>query len=237
MSNRVNQAIGTTRSTSYLNTDGFYGYNGNIAYTKPFSNRKYSATVSMAGSFDNNISFTDGQKNTGNNWNLRPGANFRLDIENKVDLSLRGDYTIYRTATRYIDTSVTTRAKSLNVGLNGKNFFGDLTIGYDFSKNINYNFSRSVNANPAILNMYAEYRFMKGKMTTVRLQGFDLFNQNSGISRNVNETTITDSRVNRLARYFLLSVNIRVAKFAGGGFNRMRGEGGGGGGRGIQRRN
>lgn len=234
VSNRMNELNGTARRTSYLNTDGFYGYNGNIAFTKPFSNRKYSATVSMAGNFDNNISFTDGQKNRGSNWNLRPGANFRLDIENKVDLSLRGDYTIYQTSTRYIDTSITTRAKSLNIGLNGKNFFGDLTIGYDFSKNINYNFSRSVNANPAILNMYAEYRFLKGKMTTIRLQAFDLFNQNSGISRSVNETTITDSRVNRLARYFLVSVNIRLAKFAGGG-SRMRGDGGGGRGN-FQRR-
>ena len=62
-------------------------------------------------------------------------------------------------------------------------------------------------------------------MMTVRFQGFDLFNQNTGITRTVNETTITDSRVLRLARYFLLSANIRLAKF-GGGVNRMRMEGG-----------
>ncbi|HVF96759.1 MAG TPA: hypothetical protein VM871_05540, partial [Flavisolibacter sp.] len=69
--------------------------------------------------------------------------------------------------------------------------------------------------NPAILNVYTEYRFLKGKMMTVRLQGFDLLNENTGILRTVSETTITDSRTNRLARYFLLSVNMRLAKFAG----------------------
>lgn len=214
---------GTRRITSYLNADGFYGYNGNASYTKPFSNRKFSATVSMAGNFDNNIFFINKQKNNGSNWNLRPGANFRLDLDNVIDLSLRGDYTIYHTTT----SISAVKAQTLNVGVNGKNYFGDLTIGYDFSKLINYGFSNSVNTNPSILNVYAEYRFMKGKMTTVRLQGFDLFDQNSGISRTVNDFAITDSRVNRLARYFLVSLNIRLAKFAGG-VNRggQRGNGG-----------
>ncbi|HYO22614.1 MAG TPA: TonB-dependent receptor [Flavisolibacter sp.] len=218
---------GTRRIISYLNTDGFYGYNGNASYTKPFSNRKFSATITMSGNFDNNIFFTNKQKNNGSNWNVRPGANFRLDLDNVIDLSLRGDYTIYHTTTNYSNTTSSVKAQTLNVGVNGKNYFGDLTIGYDLSKLVNYGFSSSVNSNPSILNVYAEYRFMKGKMTTVRLQGFDLFDQNSGISRTVNDLAITDSRVNRLARYFLLSVNIRLAKFAGG-VNRGRGGDGGG---------
>ena len=58
-------------------------------------------------------------------------------------------------------------------------------------------------------------------MATIRLQGYDLFNQNTGISRTVNETTITDSRNNRLARYFLVTFNLRLQKFSGtGGFQR-----------------
>jgi hypothetical protein len=225
VTNRFNNTTGTGRTTSYLNTDGFFGYNGNASFTKPFSNRKYTAGISMAANFDNNISFTDGLKNHGNNWNLRPGASFRLDLENKVDLTLRGDYTVYHTTTRYAkdNTSTTSKAQTLNLGTNGKNYFGDLTIGYDFSKLINYGFSSSINSNPAILNVYAEYRLLKGKMMTLRLQGFDLFNESTGITRTINETTITDSRVNRLARYFLLSVNIKMAKFAGS--NRIRGEG------------
>ncbi|HUC80356.1 MAG TPA: TonB-dependent receptor, partial [Flavisolibacter sp.] len=235
VSNRDTLAGGTRRITSYLNTDGFYGYNGNASYTKPFSNRKFSATVRLAGDYDNNISFRNKQRSNGSNWNLRPGVNLRLDLENVIDLSLRGDYTAYHTTTRFPEGTTTFKSQTLNVGVNGKNYFGDLTIGYDFSKLVNYGFSSSVNANPTILNVYAEYRFMKGKMTTVRLQGFDLFDQNSGISRTVNEQTITDSRVNRLARYFLLSVNIRMAKFSGG--NRMRGNGGGGGNRPFQRNN
>lgn len=225
VSNRLNNLVGVGRTTTYLNTDGFEGYNADASYTKPFANRKYTAGIHINGSYDNNISFTDNQKNRGSNWNLRPGATFRVDLENKVDVTLRGNYTAYQTTTRFATYTNTTKAQTLNLGLNGKNYFGDFTIGYDFSKNINYGFSSSVNSNPAILNVYTEYRFLKAKMLTVRFQGFDLFNNNTGITRTVNETTVTDSRTVRLARYFLLSANIRLAKFAGG-VNRQRMEGG-----------
>jgi outer membrane receptor protein involved in Fe transport len=233
VSSRFNNLTGTGRTTTYQNTDGFYGYNGNASYTKPFSNRKYTAGISMFANYDNNISFTDGFKNNGSNWNLRPGANFRVDIDNKMDVTLRADYTAYQTTTRYARYTTTNKAQTLNAGVNGKNYFGDLTFGYDFSKVINYGFTGSVASNPAILNVYTEYRFLKGKMMTVRLQGFDLLNENTGILRTVSETTITDSRTNRLARYFLLSVNMRLAKFAGA---RGGGRGGGQGGQNNFRR-
>jgi hypothetical protein len=225
VSARFNNKFGTGRTTTYQNTDGFYGYNLNGSFNKPFNNRKYVAGASFSGSLDNNISFTDGYKNKGSNWNLRPGAYFRLDLENIVDLTLRGDYTAYQTTTRYATSTNTTKAQTLNYGINGKNYFGDLTIGYDFSRVVNYGFSSSVNSNPSILNVYTEYRFLKGKKMTLRLQGFDLFNRNTGIVRTVNETTISDSRTNRLGRYFLLSANIRLAKFAGGGNRGGRGGG------------
>lgn len=223
VNNRLNNDSGTGRTTTYLNTDGFYSINANASITRPFSNRKFSATVRINGSYNNNISYTDNERNRGQNWNIRPAASFRLDLDNKVDASVNVSYTIYQTTTRYIDFTNKTKARTLNIGIDGKNyFFKDLTIGYDFSKTINYNFSSNVNSNPVILSLYAEYRFLKNNRATVRLQGFDLFNQNTGISRTIYETTITDSRNNRLARYYLLSFNFRLQKFSGGVQNQRR---------------
>lgn len=242
VNSRVNNPSGTGRTVSYLNTNGFYQVNGNGSYTQPFFNRKFTATVSFNASYSNNISYTDNQRNRGSNWNIRPGTNLRVDISDVMDAGFTADYTIYRTTTKYTEYTNTTKAKTLNLGVNGKNyFFKDLTLGYDLSKVINYNFSSNVNANPLILNVYAEYRFLKNKLATVRLQGFDLFNENTGISRTISETMIIDSRNNRLARYFLVSFNYRLQKFGGGkGGNRaapatqgrqQRQSGGGGGGR------
>jgi hypothetical protein len=216
VSSRMNNPSGTGRTTTYQNTNGFYGYNANTSFNKPLNNRKYIVGLSFSGSLDNNISFTDGQKNRGSNWNLRPGASFRVDLENKVDVTLRADYTAYQTTTRYASiATITTKAQTLNYGVNGKNYFGDLTVGYDFSRLFNYGFSSSVNSNPSVLNLFAEYRLLKAKKMTLRLQAFDLFDKNTGIVRSVNETTIMDSRTNRLGRYFLLSVNVRLSKFTG----------------------
>lgn len=221
VTSRVNNISGTGRTTSYLNTDGFYHINANGSFTRPFSNRKFSATVSLSASYNNNISYTDNQRTRGSNWNLRPATSFRIDLDDIVDASVNVNYTIYETTTRYSGSVNTTRARTLNIGINGKNyFFKDLTLGYDFSRSINYGFSSSVKSNPVILSLYAEYRFLKNKRTTIKLQGFDLFNENTGISRTIYETTITDSRNNRLARYFLFTLNYRMQKFGG---NRGRG--------------
>jgi hypothetical protein len=47
----------------------------------------------------------------------------------------------------------------------------------------------------------------------LRLDGFDLFDENSGISRDVFDNVIVDRQVNRLGRYFMLSFIFKVNKF------------------------
>lgn len=226
VSNRINNPSGTGRTTSYLNTDGFYMLSGNASYSHPFNKRKYTAGAGLSGQYNNNISYTDNLRNRGNNWSIRPSANFRIDLEDIIDAGLNVSYSISQTTTRYTGFTNTTKARTLNLGLNGRNyFFKDFTVGYDVSKIFNYGFSRSVNSNPVVVNLYTEYRFLKNKIATVRLQGFDLFNQNTGISRDVSETTITESRSLRLARYFLLSLNIRLQKFTGGSGRQRSGSG------------
>jgi hypothetical protein len=221
----VNAAEGTGRTTSYLNTNGFYGLNGNVSFTKPFNDRKFTATVSASGNFDNNISFTDNQKNMGQNWVVSPAAHFRIDLTDIIDVDISGNYTINKTITRYTTYTGSTEVRSLNFGINGKNyFFKDWTLGYDFTKIINTGYISTVNSNPTLLNLYIECRFLKKNAGTLRLQGFDLFNQNTGISRTVNGTTITDVQNERLGRYFLLSFNLRLQKFAGRRFQKMPGQ-------------
>lgn len=212
----VNSAGGTGRTTSYLNTNGFYGLNGNISFTKSFNNRKYSTTVSASGNFDNNISYTDNQRNSGQNWVFRPSAGFRIDFEDIIDVDLNGSYTINNTITKYADYISNTEVRSLHLGIDGKNYFlKDWTFGYDVTKIINTGYVSTVNSNPTLVNLYIERRFLKKNMGKLRIQGFDLLNQNTGISRIVNGTTITDIQNNRLGRYFLLSFNLRIQKFGG----------------------
>ncbi|CAN5759849.1 outer membrane beta-barrel protein [soil metagenome] len=216
VTSRINNPSGTGTSTTYLNTNGFYGYNANTSFTKPFANRKYVAGISLAGNYDNNLSFTDGQKNKGNNWNFRPSASFRYDVKDRIDVTFRTSYSMFQTTTRYVNETRSAKAQTLRFDLSGRNYFNNLTIGYDYSKSLNYSYGGSGNENPSILNLSAEYRFLKKKNLTVKFQAFDIFDKYTGLQRRINASTITDVRTSRLGRFFLLSASFRVNKFAGG---------------------
>lgn len=225
VSSRVNQVAGTGRTTTYLNTDGFYGFNGNFSMTQPFLKKKLTVTVSTSGSYDNNISFTDYLKNTGHNWTIRPGMRVRVDVPEIIDININSSYLYNKNTTEYPNYTYTSEVKTFTIGLEGKNFFfKDWTLGYELNKIFNTGFLSTKNTNPTLLNLYLEHRFLKNNKGTLRLQGYDLFNQNTGISRDVNGTTVTDYQNNRLGRYFLLTFNLRLQKFAGRQPNRMPGD-------------
>lgn len=216
VSNRINDPAGTGINTTYLNTNGFYSIAGNMSYTQAFSNKKFSITLHSTASYNNNISFTDNQRYIGQNTLLIPGARFRMDIIDIIDVDLNVTYSINNASTKYPTYISSTQVNSLNYGVNGKNYFlKDWTLAYDVHKTINTGYINTINTNPTLLNLYVERRFLKKKAATLRFQAYDLFNQNTGISRVVNGTVITDYQNNRLGRYYLLSFNLRLQNFAG----------------------
>jgi len=220
----------TVQETRYLNTDGFYSANGNYAFSKPFSNRKYTVTLNGAASFSNNINYIENERNQGKNWVFSQGAKVRIDIDSLMDTEVSGNYSV--NTTRYsLPSSISTDAKTWIIGLDGRNyFFNNLVLGYNLTQTLNSGFSSTVKANPTLLSTYVEYQFLKNHLAALRVQGFDLFNQNTGVSRVVSGNQIIDTRTNRLGRYFMLTFTMRLQKFAGSRSGR-----GGGGNRGGRR--
>jgi uncharacterized membrane protein YgcG len=231
-------ATSTKQETRYLNTNGYYSMNGNYAFSKPFDNRKFTLTLNGGASYNNNISYIEDQRNLGKNWVLNQGAKLRVDIDSVMDTEISGNYSINNT--KYsLPSSINTNAKTWTVGLDGRNyFFYNWILGYNLTQTINQGFSSTVKANPTLLSSYIEYQFLKKNIASFRFQAFDLFNENTGVSRTVSGNQIIDTRTNRLGRYFMLSFTLRLQKFAGsqkggrGGGGRRGGGFGGGGGRG-----
>jgi hypothetical protein len=201
--------------TSYTNTDGFYTLKGDYYYSKPFAERKFSIGYSGWGQLNNNVAFTDNNRIVAKNTAWRQEAEFKVDIQDIVNLEFETSYA--QNMTTYTDTSFTDRKTNrIEFQLEGRNyFFKDLTLGYDFTKQLNNGYDNGAVRNPTIFRVSLEYRFLKGDMGTLRLDGFDLFDQNSGISRDVFDNVIVDRQVNRLGRYFMLSFIYRVRKFGG----------------------
>jgi hypothetical protein len=222
--------------TQYLNADGFYNFTGRVTYSKPWAERKYSVTLNGTAQYNNNIGYLtslDGldplaatpdqiaaaqEKNIAKNLVFTPEIRFRIDLPNIIDAQILTNYAINRTKNSVQDTTNNglTNIRTWNIGLNGKNYFGDWVFSYDYTKATNYGYTSKIKiTNPNILNVYVERRFLKNKVATLRLSAFDLFNQNTGYSSTITASSTTQSSVNRLARYYLLTFTLRLQKFAG----------------------
>jgi len=238
-----------TNLTQYLNASGYYQANGGLVYAKPWKDRKYTLIFSGNVAYTNNIGFSQTvnennemsaiDKNIAKTLTFTPGLRFRLNITDIVDAEANTNYSINKT-TNSLNTALysqNTNIRALNLGLNGKNYFWkDWTLSYDYTKQLNYGYAESINIkNPNIFNTYVERRFLKDHRGTLRLAAYDLFNENTGFSTTTNGSIVTQSNVNKLGRYFLLTFTLRLQKFSGKAPTQDPGRGfrnGGGGGQG-----
>ncbi|MBC8054636.1 MAG: outer membrane beta-barrel protein [Sphingobacteriaceae bacterium] len=215
------QTSGDTRQvTSYTNTDGFYNIRGNYSYSKPFSERKYTLTWDGGANMNNNLAFVsrDGvrARNIAKNFIVNQGIEFEIDLDEIIELEFKTSYSINNTRFSQAN-SPDRKTNTLEFQLEGENyFFKDLTLGYNISKRINRGFNNSAVQNPTIANLFMEYRFLKGNAGTIRVQGFDLLNQNTGLLIDSSFDYIVERQTNRLGRYFLMSFGLRLSKFGGG---------------------
>jgi uncharacterized membrane protein YgcG len=233
--------------TEYLNANGYYTFNSFVTWAKPWDNRKFTLYLRGSVNYTNNVGYLTSVdsatyassmvKNIAKNLVFTPQIQFRTDITDVMDAQLMTNYAINHTNNTVINplTSGTSNIRTWTIGLNGKQYIlKDWTLSYDYSKAFNYGYSSAVKVtNPNVLNMYVERRFLKHNQATIRLSAFDLFNQNTGFSSSVTPSSLTESNVNRLSRYYLLSFTLRLQKFAGKAptQNFERGNRGGGGGR------
>src|SRR6185503_7829446 len=213
--------------TQYENTNGYNTTSAQLTYAKPIDNRKFTFYFRGTVSYANNVGFLSNidsttyaeitQKNISRNLQFAPQFQFRVDITDKVDAQFLTNYAINDTHNSIQDSlNNPNHFRTWNIGVNGKNYFGDWTFSYDYTHATNYGYAASLKVtNPNILNVYLERRFLKDHRATIRLSAFDLFNQNTGFTASANASSITESHVNRLARYYLATFTLRLEKFAG----------------------
>ncbi len=236
----VDDSIGLVQATEYLNTDGFYSTRGYYNFSKPFANRTYTLTFGGMVSYNNNISFTTTEedlagtpilntmRNVAKNWVLSQRLGFRFNPKETIDITPGVSYT-YNTTQNTVSSGNNRNVSTWAVTLNGSvNLTPTWVVGADFAKTSNSGYNSAVDANPMIINAYIEKQFLKGRNGAIRFQAYDLLNEQTNVSRSVTEDMIIDSRTNRLARYFLLTLSYRFSNFAGGrmGFDGPGGPGG-----------
>jgi hypothetical protein len=144
---------------------------------------------------------------------------FRVNVTDVIDAELFSRFSLNKTnnSLNTPQTNQNTNVRALDLGINGKNYvWKDWTLSYDYTKTLNYGYSSTIGIkNPNIFNAYVERRFLKDHRGTLRLAAYDLFNENTGFSTVNNGSTVTQTNVNRLGRYFLATFTFRLQKFSG----------------------
>ena len=214
--------IGTSGAqiTMPQNVNGYYNVSGFYNFSKPYKTRKYIINLNGILNFNHNINLVDNIKNTGKNWVIGQGLTFEFNHKDWLEFGAGANYNLNSITYSNAGTSnsflqndqYSSWSLTSNLSINIPKSF---ILKYDFEYAINKGLTGGVGRNLAIMNTSIEKQLFIKKNGIIRLQAFDLFNQNSNINRSVNANSIIDSRSNRLTRYFMLTFTYRIQKFAG----------------------
>lgn len=214
------QGDGIHQEVRYMNeSDPIYSINSFYHYGRSLKNKTYNIMYMGGVNYNRNISYiaedpnaTEGNKNVTNNTVLTQGLFFRYNPSENLEINpgVRYSYNITKSSLpQYSQGNVSAITPAL---IGSVNLTPTTIFGADLSKTFNKGYRNQ--ENPFIINTYIEQKLLKGQRGTIRLQAFDLLNEQVNINRTVGDI-LTDSRTNRLGRYVMLTFTFRLQKFSG----------------------
>lgn len=246
-----NTATGEKTST-YVNLNGTYNVNGYVNWTLPLKKPKSNLNLGAIVNYSQAQSLINLQSNYARNTTLTQIIKWTTNLDNYFDMNFSAN-TTYQIAKNSL------RANS-NANTFSETFSTEITYysknGWIVASNFDYtyfgNHSPGYNASVPLWNPAIAKQFLKNKAAELRLQVYDMLNQNALVTRTNSINVITDTRTNVLKRYFMLTFTYNLRNFAkgndqgrrmpgffrgdrgdgnDGGGGRWNGGGGGGGGR------
>lgn len=214
VSNVANKGFGV-QETRYLNSDGYYTVSGFYNMSRPFQNRKYVVSLGGNATFYNNVSFVNDEKNKGKNWLFGQRLSFDYKLKKWLETNLALNFSL-NSSEYSLQKRLNNTTRAWTISHNSRIFLPKgLVFNYDIDKTIYDGYANNVTENPLIINANLEKQFFPKKNFSLKLQAMDMLNENTNISRTVTATGFTDSRTNRLGRYYMLSFILRLNKFQG----------------------
>lgn len=213
---------GLLQETRYLNeSEPVYGVNSFYHYGKSLKEKTYNIMVMGGIRYNKNVSYTSndaaasqGAKNIANNWVWNQGLMFRYNPSEKLELNpgIRYAYNYTKSSLQTNDSEVSSWTPTF---IGSVNITPTTIFGADVSKTFNRGYGSLSDANPFVINTYIEQRFLPGDRAIVRLQAFDLLNEQMNLQRTVQDNYYSDTWTNRLGRYFMLTFTFKLQKFSG----------------------
>lgn len=213
---------GLLQETRYQNeSDPVYGVNSFYHYGKSLKEKTYNIMLMGGIRYNKNVSYTSndmdaetGAKNIANNWVFNQGLMFRYNPSEKLELNpgVRYAYNYTKSSLQTSDSEVSSWTPTF---IGSVNITPTTIFGADVSKTFNKGYGSLSDADPFVINTYIEQRFLQGDRAIIRLQAFDLLNEQLNLQRTVQDNYFSDTWTNRLGRYFMLTFTFKLQKFSG----------------------
>lgn len=206
----------TIQETTFKNTDGYYDIKWYYLFNTPLFNENVQLDISGNTDYYNNLSYVNDQRNTTQQFIYSQSAQLRYTWSDYFESMFNANYLLNKASYTWpYPTKIT--GQSLLASVATKGYLGDhITLGAEMSQRFNSGYASSfMNINPTIINAYLEFSFLHNKRALLRLQGFDLLDQNKnmGTYSEYIGNDVYEARNNRLGRYFMVTLNLRLQKY------------------------
>lgn len=199
--------------TQPVNMNGNFSVNTFLGYGLPLTKIKSNLNFNAGFSYSRTPSLISGLQNTSNTYEVKGGFTLGSNINEKIDftLSYMGSYNIVQNT---LQTTANNNYYQHNANLRFNwQFWKGFVFNTGLQNTLYAGIAQGYNQNIFLWNAALGYKFLKDESLDVRFGVNDILNQNSGISRNIAETYIEDSKNQVLKRYWLLTVTYTIRSF------------------------
>jgi len=190
-----------------VNMNGSYSTSSFVTYGVPLQGRMKGSSLNFNNSivYSRDLNLLLQKRNVINSLSVTQSAGINLNIKDALILGLNGSVA-YNKATYsqqvQQNNEYFTQTYSADISYT---FLKSLVLSTDFDYYVNTGRASGFNQSIPLWNGSVAYELFKKKNGELKFSVNDLLNQNQSISRTVDNSSVQDTRVNVLRRYFLLT--------------------------------
>lgn len=216
VSDKTAVAGSTIQETTFKNTDGYYDLKWYYLFNTPLFNENLQLDFSGTADYYNNLSYVNDRRNKTKQFIYSQSLQLRYTWSDYFESMFNGNYVLNNASYTWpYQTEITAHSLLLSGATRG--YLSDyVTLGAEMSQRFNAGYESSfMNNNPTIINAYLEVAFLANKLALLRFQCFDLLDQNNnmGTYSEYIGNDLYEARNNRLGRYFMVTLNMRLQKY------------------------
>ncbi|MGX5852348.1 TonB-dependent receptor [Dyadobacter jiangsuensis] len=199
--------------TTPINTKGFMSGNGFVAWSKKIEPLRLSVNLSTQGSIARNTNVINESDNVTTSTSVGQGIRLQSDYNGRIDYGLSARITYQQARYSLLSQQNMQYWSQYATGDVHWQLPGNLAIASDLTYTGNTGRAEGYNQRFLLWNASVSKQFLRTRQAEVRLQVFDLLNQNRSLVRNTGDAYIEDVRSRVLKRYFLISLVYNLRKF------------------------